>query len=862
MEADVEETILELLEKNIIERAEGPLTWVSPLVPVRKADGKIRLCVDMRAANEAVKRENYPMPNIDDAMISITKVAKLSKIDLESAYYHLELDSANRNITTFVARSGVYRFCRLMFGIKSAPELFQREMEHLFRGIKGLVVYMDDVLIHGATEEEHDKALQDVLDRLASVNMKINRAKSVLSVKEVIFLGYRISTDGIHPTDEKIQAIMDLQPPANVSELRSLLGLLNFLGKFLPNLVALTFNMRTLLIKDCPFKWNDKHSAELDKLKAILSKVDTIGFFNPQDETLLVTDASPFGLGAILIQVKNGESRTICCISKSLVDHEKKYCQTEKECYAIVWAMEKLFVYLYGLRFTLIMDCKPLEYLFNRVQSKPSARMERWVLCLQSFDFSVRYEPGDQNLADALSRLSLSKSINAGEADIIAWLSEEVRPVAISIEEIEKETLSDDELQSVKEALYSGVWENVPNEYKIATIKTDLTTYGDIILRGDRIIIPKSLREKVVNLAHTGHQGCTSMKALLRAKVWFPSMDKMVDTFVRSCKPCKMTALPDKPNPIHRRIPTEPWQDLAIDFKEGFPDDVSLLVVVTRFIQIEPMKPATAQHVIMAFLKMFSAFGIPRSLTSDNGPQFRAAEFQNFCVSYGIHLNLTTPYWPEQNGAVERQMRTLGRRIKISLIQETNWKTDLYEYLVLYHTTPQEATGLSPSQMMFNRELRSRIPSIQNPPSLRWEAARDKDMSKKEYHAQRVNQQRHTKEHDLGRGDTVQMRNLQLGSTQPNFHEEEFVVMDVNNGAIKVQSKESGKVYVRNSTHLKKLSNGPRASGQGTSTNSEEPDEPVPETADIPNESSGEISTNARHHRIRKQPDKYKDYIL
>lgn len=162
MEADVENAIQELLQKNIIERAEGPLTWVSPLVPIRKTDGRIRLCVDMRAANKAVQRENFPMPNIDAAMASIRKVSKLSKIDLEAAYYHFELDCESRNITTFVARSGVYRFRRLMFGIKSAPELFQREMENLFRGIKGLIVYMDDVLIYAETDEEHDEILKQV----------------------------------------------------------------------------------------------------------------------------------------------------------------------------------------------------------------------------------------------------------------------------------------------------------------------------------------------------------------------------------------------------------------------------------------------------------------------------------------------------------------------------------------------------------------------------------------------------------------------------------------------------------------------------------------------------------------------------
>ncbi|XP_062535632.1 uncharacterized protein K02A2.6-like [Armigeres subalbatus] len=241
--------------------------------------------------------------------------------------------------------------------------------------------------------------------------------------------------------------------------------------------------------------------------------------------------------------------------------------------------------------------------------------------------------------------------------DTVAWLAAEIKPAALTIEEIEAATKSDDELQAVKDAIFSGHWDSVPAEFRTATIKDDLTTFGELVLRGDRIVIPKELRDKLIELAHSGHQGCTAMKAQLRAKIWFPLMDKAVENFVRRCKPCTMTGIPDSPNPMLRRRPTEPWQDVAIDFKEGLVGGLSLLVVVcytSRFIQVEPMKPATAQRVIAALLRMFSTLGIPRSITADNGPQFRADEFARFCVSYGIHLNLSTPYWPEQNGAVER----------------------------------------------------------------------------------------------------------------------------------------------------------------------------------------------------------------
>ncbi|XP_062557309.1 uncharacterized protein K02A2.6-like [Armigeres subalbatus] len=322
------------------------------------------------------------------------------------------------------------------------------------------------------------------------------------------------------------------------------------------------------------------------------------------------------------------------------------------------------------------------------------------------------------------------------------------------MDDLEKASLRDEELQKVKDAIYSTNWDDVPNEYKTTTIKEDLSLFGELILRGDRIVIPKALREQVVHLAHIGHQGSTSMKAQLRAKVWFPAMDKMIDLVVKNCKPCKMTSLPDKHNPMSRRLPTQPWQDIAIDFKEGLPGEMSLLVVVcytSRFIQVEPMKPATTQRVIGTLLQMFSSFGIPRSITADNGPQFKSIEFKNFCLSYGIHLNLSTPYWPEQNGAVERQMRNIGKRVKISSIQGTDWKTDLKEYLILYHSTPQETTGLSPYKMMFGREVYNGIPSIHQPPTLSLEAAKDKDMELKEYHKRIADTQRNAKHHNLER---------------------------------------------------------------------------------------------------------------
>lgn len=273
MEAEVEQQIQELLEQKVIEKVDHPTSWVSPLVPVRKNDAKLRLCVDLRAANKAVLTENYPMPNIEEALSSIRKAKMLSRLDLESAFYHLELEPGSRDITTFVSRSGLYRFTRLVFGIKSAPELFQRTIATIIGRLEGVIIYLDDILIFADSVEEHDRILALVMDRLKSFNLKINEKKSVLRTSCVEFLGYDVSKDGVSLTEAKIKAFSDMRAPQNTGELRSLLGTAQFFGKFIENLSQRTHNMRQLLHKATPFCWKECHQKELDSLKMSVCKI-------------------------------------------------------------------------------------------------------------------------------------------------------------------------------------------------------------------------------------------------------------------------------------------------------------------------------------------------------------------------------------------------------------------------------------------------------------------------------------------------------------------------------------------------------------------------------------------------------------
>ena len=328
------------------------------------------------------------------------------------------------------------------------------------------------------------------------------------------------------------------------------------------------------------------------------------------------------------------------------------------------------------------------------------------------------------------------------------------------------------------------------------------------MLRGDRIVVPQALQREMIKLAHRGHQGATSIKAHMRSKVWFPAMDKKIEDELKYCKACAMVALPDKPHPMSRRVPSEPFSDLAVDFKEGLPNMESLLVVsciATRCIFTETMKNPTSGLVCAMFLKLFSQYGLPRTITADNGPQFRSIEFRRFCQSFGIDLNNSTPYWPERNGAIERQNRNIGRRIEISLIEGTDWRQDLAEYLLMYHCTPQDSTGLSPGEMMFGRPLRGFIPSVEWCQSAAVEGANERDILKKFKAGEKANIDRNAQETKMKPGDIVLKKNLNKRALDPNFTAEEHEVTQVNGSEIRITSKDTGKEYLRNCTHLKKL---------------------------------------------------------
>lgn len=511
----VEKKIAELEELDIIERAEGPTSFASPIVVVPKPNSDdIRLCIEMRQANEAVERERFPIPTIEETLIEMNGSKVFTKLDLKWGFHQLELSEESRPVTTFATHIGLFRYKRLMFGVTSAPEIYQHTIQDVIRDCPGARNMTDDIIIHAETVEEHDRRLDKVLRTLQENGLTLNPDKCVYRMSELQFMGFLLSEKGIGPTSTKVEAVKNAKQPTVASEVRSFLGLVNFNARFIENLATKAEPLRKLTRKNAPFQWKTEQEKAFQTLKDDLSKAENVAYFDPKAETRIVADASPVGLGAVLTQVQNGEKRVIYYASRSLSDVERRYSQTEKEALALVWACERFQQYVYGIEFTLETDHRPLQFIYSK-RSKPSARIERWVLRLQSYQFTVEYKPGSQNIADSLSRLVNQDTErvcgrNVAE-EYVYFAAKKAVPRAMTAHEIEEASAVDEELSAVRKCIKSGNWEKCPNvAYK--ALKDELTSLGKLVLRGTRIVIPKALKERVVEIAHEGHQGVVKTK--------------------------------------------------------------------------------------------------------------------------------------------------------------------------------------------------------------------------------------------------------------------------------------------------------------------------------------------------------------
>jgi len=822
----VEAEIRKLEELDIIERVDGPTPWVSPIVaaPKPKAPDEIRLCVDMRMANKAIIRERHPTPTIDDLISKLNGATVFSKIDLRSGYHQLPLAEESRYITTFSTHLGLRRYKRLNFGISSASEIFQNVVGSVIGGVEGALNISDDIIITGQNQAEHDQSVTEVLEKLAKSGLTINLPKCSFSQNKLEFFGMVFSAEGMEIANSKVKAIVGMTSPTNHSEVLSLLGMTNYCARFIENYSDITAPIRELTRKQTKFIWGEDQEKAFDRLKTAIKSDNALAYFDARKETEIIVDASPIGLGAILVQHGENGKNIVAYGSRALTHVEQRYAQIEREALACVWSCEHFHQYVFGAPVTITTDHKPLLSMFGNPNAKLPMRIERWMLRLLPYQPKIQFKRGVDNPADYLSRhpQQLTKPSSREEQiaeEYINFVAEMAIPKALTREQIREKTDKDPTLCAVRDLVQSNKWHMMADMYMQnpnidhATLKTyskqsselGMTSDG-LVLRGTRICVPASLQVHTVKLAHEGHQGLNKTKRLLREKVYFPGIDDMVTSLIYQCVPC-MSNTDEKPREplIMTNLPERPWSNLASDFYGPLPSGHYLMVVIdeySRFPEVEILKSLSASTVIPLMDKMFASRGNPDKLKTDNGTPFQSAEFREFAEQLGFKHQKVTPYWPEANGCAEGFMKNIGKLVKCSQIEGRDWRRELYRFLRNYRATPHTTTGLPPATVLNGYPLKMKLPEIiqhQEKTNIRQKDKQAK-MKMKRYAERRRNIRRS----DIKSGDKVIMKNMKMGGKlQAKFQPQPFTVVRRKGPMIVAQRGQE--IKVRNSQHFKRV---------------------------------------------------------
>lgn len=736
---------LERMEKmGVISKVDSPTDWCAGMVVVPKKNGSIRICVDLKPLNKSVLRENHPLPCVDETLAQLSGASIFSKLDANSGFWQIPLSSSSRHLTTFITPFGRYCFNKLPFGISSAPELFQKRMSAILSGLNGVLCLIDDVLIFGKDQKEHDERLNAALEKIQRAGVTLNEEKCMFSQKQVTFLGHLIDQNGISADPQKTAAITEMDPPTNITEMRRFMGMVNQLGKFSPQIASLSKPLRELLSTKRSWLWGPDQEAAFVKVKEEMATPRVLALYDPKAATKISADASSYGLGAVLLQQTAqgtaSEWRPVAYASRSLTTAETRYAQIEKEALALTWACEKFSPYILGLTISLETDHKPLVPLLSHTHLDClPPRVLRFRLRLMRFSYEISHVPGKLlYAADALSRCPQKQPLDVKTIT----LDETVETYIAAV--IKQLPASEDRLQAYctaqqQDPMCAQVIEfckrgwpakqRVQSELKpYWEVRGGFTLYHDLLLQGNRIVIPKKLQMETLMKLHQGHQGIQRCRLRAATSVWWPGISHDVEKYVRQCPQCSKSLIPAREPMMPSPLPSHPWEKVGADLFEL--QGHNYLVVVdyfSRYPEVQKLTSTTSKGIIIVLKSIFSRHGIPSVFMSDNGPQFVSKEMQEFAATYSFQQVTSSPRYPQSNGLAERTVKTLKDLLRHS--------PDPNMALLSYRTTALPWCSLSPAELLMGRKLRTDVPQLPSKFIPEWHylhTFREKDASYKQ----------------------------------------------------------------------------------------------------------------------------------
>ena len=729
MERKIDLLLEDLMKAKIIRRCTS--AWNAPLVIVGKKDGTIRMCVDYRGLNNITEKESFPMPNTRFLLDCLADSRHFSSIDLGQAYYQVELEQSVQELTAFSTREGQYCFNRLPFGLATAPATFQRLMHILLKGLifKGVVVYLDDILIYGKNIEEHNEILSEVFKRIKEAGLMINPEKCIFNKKELLFLGHTINDKGIQTNKRKIEEIEKTVPPKCSKQLRSFLGLTNYYRRFIKDYAKIAAPLYAATTGcDKNINWSKECEESFKKLKKHLCEAPILDYPRESRTFILDTDASFGAIGAVLSQIReDGEESVIAYGSRHLTLHEKGYCVTRKELLSIHEYVTYFKEYLYGKKFIVRTDHKALVFM-NTTKKAISPQFQTWLANLSEYDYELKYRKGEEHgNADGLSRIngSLCAQCQTRHTEAKAEKTR-VRHIFMigkteSMDKLLEVQQNDKDFVELKKWIEdSNYVPRVKNGEFPFQLKEQVKIIDDLLTverdGNELILVPTTFSKQLIMKLHNElcHIGIKKQLQYMKDIFLWPKMQESIQECIGECEYCAKRKINQRRTKeiFIPRVSSEFQEQLVMDvaYMEEISGKKYVLVIVDRCSKLTSLTALTRQDEDTIFLtllhKWIYRYGKPKSILSDRGRNFESQSLRTKLSIFGIKQEFSSPYQHQSNGLAERAIRTMRDLISSTLASgcvEKNWYQLLPRIEYILNTTYQSATGCTPFEIVFGR---------------------------------------------------------------------------------------------------------------------------------------------------------------